>query len=552
MAKLKSVTVGFLGGVGEIGKNMTVLGFAGKYIIVDAGQTFPTEDTPGIDYVIPDMTFVRENYANIVGVFLTHGHEDHIGAVPYLLQEFDLHVYGSDLTIALVASKLEERGVKNARLHVVKAGDTTQVGPFRVEYIHVCHSIAGAFALSVTTPAGVVFFTGDYKFDYTPPEGGLTDIPRLSRIGDKGVLLMLGESTNVEREGSTVSERMVGENFDMLFDDNEGRRIIVATFASNVNRLQQIIDTAVKYRRKVAFGGRSMVKIAEIGRGLGLLHYTAEQVVDIDKIRRVPDGELVIISTGSQGEQMSALSRMAGGEFNKVHLGGNDTVIISASPIPGNERSVYSVINNLCRLGCRVVYHTLKDIHVSGHAHREELKLMLSLIRPRMFIPVHGEYRHLTMHADLAETMGVARRNILIPEIGMLARVNARGVKPIDTIAAGNTYIDGAESGEDSMETIIRDRRQLASDGVILVFVSIRLRDGALAGQPEVMMRGVAVGDDFVSAVLADINELVSKNRYKDPDKRGALKSKLARIVRNHARRYMHSMPLVVPVVVEV
>ena len=552
MAKLKSVTVGFLGGVGEIGKNMTLLGFGNKYIIVDAGQSFPTEDTPGIDNVIPDMTFVRDNYANIVGVFLTHGHEDHIGAVPYLLQQFDLPVYGSDLTIALLQYKLEERGIKSNRLHVVKAGDVTTVNPFRVEYVHVCHSIAGAFALSVTTPAGVVFFTGDYKFDYTPPEGGLTDIPRLSRIGDKGVLLMLGESTNVEREGSTVSERMVGENFDMLFDDNMGRRIIVATFASNVNRLQQIINTAVKYRRKVAFGGRSMVKIAEIGRQLGLLHVAPETLVDIDKIKRIPDGELVIISTGSQGEQMSALTRMANGESNKIRLGGNDTVIISASPIPGNERSVYSVINNLCRLGCKVVYHTLKDIHVSGHAHREELKLMLSLIRPRMFIPVHGEYRHLTMHADLAETLGVNRHNILIPEIGMLARANARGIKQIDTIPAGNTYIDGEESGEEDMELIIRDRRQLASEGMVMVFVSVRLRDGSLLGPPEVLMRGVAASDDFVNDVKADIQQMGFKARYTDADRRTALKSKLARVVRNRARQYMHSLPMVVPVIVEV
>ena len=552
MAKLKSVTVGFLGGVGEIGKNMTLLGFGNKYIIVDAGQSFPTEDTPGIDNVIPDMTFVRDNYANIVGVFLTHGHEDHIGAVPYLLQQFDLPVYGSDLTIALLQYKLEERGIKSNRLHVVKAGDVTTVNPFRVEYVHVCHSIAGAFALSVTTPAGVVFFTGDYKFDYTPPEGGLTDIPRLSRIGDKGVLLMLGESTNVEREGSTVSERMVGENFDMLFDDNMGRRIIVATFASNVNRLQQIINTAVKYRRKVAFGGRSMVKIAEIGRQLGLLHVAPETLVDIDKIKRIPDGELVIISTGSQGEQMSALTRMANGEYNKIRLGGNDTVIISASPIPGNERSVYSVINNLCRLGCKVVYHTLKDIHVSGHAHREELKLMLSLIRPRMFIPVHGEYRHLTMHADLAETLGVNRHNILIPEIGMLARANARGIKQIDTIPAGNTYIDGEESGEEDMELIIRDRRQLASEGMVMVFVSVRLRDGSLLGPPEVLMRGVAASDDFVNDVKADIQQMGFKARYTDADRRTALKSKLARVVRNRARQYMHSLPMVVPVIVEV
>lgn len=552
MNKIRSLTVGFLGGVGEIGKNMTVLGYGNKYIILDAGQSFPTEDMPGIDTVIPDFSFLRDNADNVLGIFLSHGHEDHIGAMPYILQELNIPVYGSDLTIALVQSKLIERNINKRTLHIVKAGDIVKTGPFGVEFIHVCHSIAGAFAMSITTPAGVVFFTGDYKFDYTPAEGGVTDIPRISRIGDRGVLLMLGESTNVEREGSTVSERKVGEQFDTLFADSVGRRIIVATFASNINRLQQIIDTAIKYKRKVAFGGRSMAKIADIGRELNLLHISPDSVVDIDRSKNVPDGELCILSTGSQGEQMSALTRMANGEHNKIKISDNDTVIISASPIPGNERSVYSVINNLYRLGANVVYHTLKDIHVSGHAHREELKLMLSLVRPKMFVPIHGEYRHLCMHAELARTMGVRKNRVLIPEIGMLVNVNARGIKPIGTIAAGNTYIDGDESGEDNMEMLIRDRKQLAADGLIIVFVTMRLTDGKLAASPEVLLRGVAVGEDFVNNLKAEIAQMLGKERYNDADKRGALKNKIVRAVRYRARKVMHSVPMVVPIIVEV
>jgi ribonuclease J len=404
----------------------------------------------------------------------------------------------------------------------------------------------------VTTPAGVVFFTGDYKFDYTPVEGGVTDVSRLARIGDRGVLLMLGESTNVEREGSTVSEKAVGENFDKLFAEAEGRRIIVATFASNINRVQQIVNTAQKYHRKVAFGGRSMVKIAEIGKELGYLRYDPNQIVDIDKIKRIADGDLVIISTGSQGEQMSALTRMANGEFPGFKVGANDTVIISASPIPGNERSVYSVINNLCRLGAKVVYHTLKDLHVSGHAHKEELKLMLSLIRPRFFIPVHGEYRHLSLHADLAMEMGIKKRAIIIPEIGSLVNVNGRGIKVVGTVPAGNTYIDGDASGEDDMELLIKDRKQLAADGMIIVFMVVKIADGQLLTGPEVMLRGVAYPDDLVNDIKHEVAALMAKERYTDTDRRGALKAKIGKTVRNQARRSLHSVPMVLPIIVEI
>ena len=552
MNKIKNVQVGFLGGVGEIGKNMTVLGYNGKYIIVDAGQTFPTEDMPGIDTVIPDLYFLRQNYDNILGIFLTHGHEDHIGAMPYILKDYPMPVYGSALTLALVQSKLREIHLPAKTLHTVEAGNVVQVGCFKVEFVHVCHSIAGAFALSVTTPAGVVFFTGDYKFDYTPVEGGVTDVTRLARIGDRGVLLMLGESTNVEREGSTVSEKAVGENFDKLFAQAVGRRIIVATFASNINRVQQIITCAAKYHRRVAFGGRSMVKIAEIGKELGYLKYDPNMVVDIERIKRIPDGELVIISTGSQGEQMSALTRMANGEFPGFKVGPNDTVIISASPIPGNERSVYSVINNLCRLGAQVVYHTLKDLHVSGHAHKEELKLMLSLIKPRYFIPVHGEYRHLALHAELAQEMGIKKRGIVIPEIGSLVNVNARGIKVIGTVPAGNTYIDGAQAGEDSMELIIKDRKQLAADGMIIVFLVVKIADGELSVGPEVMLRGVAYSEDLVNDIKREIVDLMAKEHYTDVDKRQALKAKIGRAVRNIAKRSLHSVPMVLPIIVEV
>ena len=418
--KEEALRVMFLGGVGEIGKNMTALEFGDDIIIVDCGDTFPGGDMPGVDLVIPDVTYLSSNKDRVRGIVLTHGHEDHIGALPYVLKELNVPVYGTKLTLAILDAKLREQKMENSvNLNVVKPKSVIQLGKnFKVEFIKVNHSIAGSCALSITTPVGIVFHTGDFKVDYTPIDGNLIDLQRIAELGTRGVLLLLAESTNIERPGTSMSEASVGNSLNSIFAENVDRRIFIATFASNIHRLQQIIDLAAKYNRKVAFGGRSMINIADCAMKIGELKYSKDGIIDIEKIGSVEDKNLVIITTGSQGEPMSALTRIANDEFGKVRIGFNDTVIISASPIPGNERMVYNVINNLYRRGARVVYEKLAEVHVSGHAYQDELKLMHSLLKPKFFIPVHGEHRHLKKHAELAMKMGMESSNIIITDIG--------------------------------------------------------------------------------------------------------------------------------------
>lgn len=542
----KCVNVAFLGGVGEIGKNMTVLSYGDNLLIIDAGMSFPDEEMPGIDAVIPDFSYLRENKDKIKGVVLTHGHEDHIGALPYLLEEFDIPVYGSDVTIALLNSKLKEHEI-NASTFLVKDGDIVDLNPFKVEFFHVCHSVSGSFAIAVHTPKGIIFHTGDYKIDYTPVDDEPCDLQRFASLGNKGVTLMLGESTNVEREGQTVSETAVGETFDKIFSDNKERRIIIATFASNLNRLQQIITVAAKYERKVAFCGRSMLKASEIGLDLGILKVLPGDIVDIDRAGKMPDARTCIVVTGSQGEPMSALSRMSVGDFNGINIGSNDTVIISASPIPGNERSVYSVINNLYKLGARVCYHTLKDLHVSGHAHREELKLMLSLIKPKFFMPVHGEYRHQVKHAELAIKLGTDEDNVLIPEIGWQVQVGSK-LKRIEDIKAGNSYIDGDTIG-DNMELIIKDRKILSEDGIIIILVYLN-KNGYSHDLPDIVYRGFNGSEEFAQTLKNQIFEGIRGKAYSQ-DLRGALKNRVSKLARNLARTSLKNNPMIVPIIVE-
>ncbi|MEG1805918.1 MAG: ribonuclease J, partial [Clostridia bacterium] len=388
----QNLRLNFLGGVEEIGKNCLAIECGQDIIVVDVGMTFPTDEMPGIDVVIPDTTFLRENKDRIRGIFLTHGHEDHIGGMPYLLEDVKVPVYGTKLTLMLLENKLKEKNIK-AQLKTVKAGSVIKAGCFSVELIHVNHSIEGAVSLSITTPFGVIFHTGDFKIDYTPVDGVMTDLKRISEIGKKGVLLLLAESTNIESPGYTMSEKTVGKTFDDIFGENIKKRIIIATFASNIHRVQQIIDTAIQYKRKVAFSGRSMLNIVDAARKIGALHIDDDIILDVEKLSNIQDKDLVIVSTGTQGEPMSALRRMAEGDFNKVKIGKNDTIVISATPIPGNEKMSYSVINKLYKLGADVIYSRLRDVHVSGHACQEELKLIHSLIKPKYFIPVHGEYR---------------------------------------------------------------------------------------------------------------------------------------------------------------
>ncbi|MCI9031038.1 MAG: ribonuclease J [Clostridia bacterium] len=472
----------FLGGVGEIGKNMTALEFGDDIIIIDCGDTFPGGDMPGVDLVIPDITYLTANKEKVRGIVLTHGHEDHIGALPYVLKELNVPVYGTKLTLAILDAKLREQKMENSvNLNVVKPKSVIQLGKnFKVEFVKVSHSIAGSCALAITTPVGAVFHTGDFKVDYTPIDGNLIDLQRIAELGTKGVLLLLAESTNIERPGTSMSEALVGNSLNSIFAENVDRRIFIATFASNIHRLQQIIDLAAKYNRKVAFGGRSMINIADCAMKIGELKYSKDGIIDIEKIGSVEDKNLVIITTGSQGEPMSALTRIANDEFGKVRIGFNDTVIISASPIPGNERMVYNVINNLYRRGARVVYEKLAEVHVSGHAYQDELKLIHSLLKPKFFIPVHGEHRHLKKHAELAMKMGMESSNIIITDIGCCVEVTKRTIRLADNVPAGYVLVDGLGVG-DVGSVVLRDRKHLSEDGLFVATVVVNEASGEIA-----------------------------------------------------------------------
>ena len=474
--KKKPVRIIFLGGVGEIGKNMTALEYGNDIIVVDAGLTFPNvEDMPGIDSVVPDVTYLAQNKHKVRGVLLTHGHEDHIGGVPYLMKELapETPIFGTKLTLMLTDNKLQEHRISGAVQRVVEAGDRVKLGAFEVEFINVNHSISGACALAIRTPVGLIYHSGDFKIDLTPVAGEPIDLKRIAELGKEGVLLYMGESTNIERAGYTMSETVVGTTLDHLFSENTNRRIIIATFASNVHRLQQIIDLAVKYRRKVALSGRSMFKVVEAAVKIGELIIPEGILIDIERTKNLFDGELLIISTGSQGEPMSALTRMASGDFNKVTVGVNDTIIISANPIPGNEKMIYRVINNLYKIGARVVYESLEKIHVSGHACQEEHKILYSLLRPKFFIPVHGEYRHLKRHAQLVESLGLPQRNILITEIGNCVELCDTEIKIGDNVPAGTLLIDGEGSEDYGRSEVMKDRLKMSSDGIFSVALAV-------------------------------------------------------------------------------
>ena len=474
--KKKPVKIVFLGGVGEIGKNMTAIEYGNDIIIVDAGLTFPNgEDMPGIDSVVPDITYLAQNKDKVRGVLLTHGHEDHIGGVPYLMKELNANtpIYGTKLTLMLTDNKLQEHHIVGSSQRVVKAGDRVRMGVFEVEFINVNHSISGACALAIRTPCGLIYHSGDFKIDLTPVAGEPIDLKRIAELGNEGVLLYMAESTNIERAGYTMSETVVGTTLDHLFSENMTRRLIIATFASNVHRLQQIIDLAVKYRRKVALSGRSMFKVVDAAVKIGELIIPEGVLIDIEKTKNLFDGELLIVSTGSQGEPMSALTRMASGEFNKVTVGENDTIIISANPIPGNEKMIYRVINNLYKKGARVVYESLEKIHVSGHACQEEHKILHSLLKPKFFIPVHGEYRHLKRHAQLAQALGMPEQNIVITDIGNCVELTDTSLRFGENIPAGTRLIDGEGFEDYGTSEVMKDRLKMSSEGIFTVAIAV-------------------------------------------------------------------------------
>lgn len=546
----KQLKIRFLGGVGEIGKNMTALEYGKDIIVIDAGLTFPGENMPGVDLVIPDITYLTQNKSRVRGIVITHGHEDHIGGIPYILRDLNVPVYGTKLTLTLIENKLKEQRINDASLNCIKPGSVIKLGCFSVEFINVNHSIAGAVALAITTPAGLVFHSGDFKIDYTPVNGETTDLARIAELGKKGVLLLMADSTNIEIEGNTMSESVVKDTLDHVFADNLKRRIIIATFASNVHRLQQILDLAVKYKRKVAFSGRSMINIADAAAKIGELKIPDKLIVDVEKCKNYKDDEIVIVSTGTQGEPMSALTRMASGEFNKVTIGGNDTVVISASVIPGNEKMIYGVINNLYRLGAEVIYESLEPIHVSGHACRGELRILHSLVKPRFFIPVHGEYRHLKKHAQLAQSLGMRESNTLIADIGDTVLIDGKDMKFGDKFPSGSRFVDGVGiDGADSF--VLRDRIHLSEDGLVVAVVAVDEYSAKLSSV-EIIGKGLVLSDEMVNEAKANLLNTLNQTDMRKVRDEAELSAIIRRSLKNYLFKVTKKNPMLVPVVMVV
>ncbi len=486
-AKLKIIP---LGGLGEIGKNITALEYENDIIVVDCGLGFPDDDMLGVDLVIPDVSYLEKNIEKVRGFVLTHGHEDHIGALPYVLKTVNAPVFGTRLAVGIVANKLTEHiFTEKPQLNAVEAGDVVKLGIFSVEFVRVNHSIADACALSIKTPHGIIFFSGDFKLDLTPVEGKIMDIPRICEIGNQGVTMLLCESTNVERPGYTPSEKKVGRSLDGIFVQHADKRIVIATFSSNVHRVQQIINASAAHGRKVAVTGRSMINIVNTAIELGYMNVPNGTLIDINEIKRFRDNQLTIITTGSQGEPMSALHRMAFSDHDKVQLGPNDLVVISANPIPGNEKFVGNIINELFRKGVNVLYDALADVHVSGHACQEELKLMHALTKPKYFMPVHGEHRHLITHKNLAVEMGMQENHIFIPEIGKVLEIDRDGARWGGSVPSGKILVDGYGVG-DVGNIVLRDRRHLSQDGIIVVVASVDINERLLLSGPDIISRG--------------------------------------------------------------
>ena len=550
---LKKLNIIPLGGLGEIGKNMTVFRYGDDIILIDAGLMFPEDDMLGIDLVIPDITYLIENQDKLKGIFLTHGHEDHIGALPFILKQLDVPVYGTALTLGILEGRLEEAGVSTANLNVVKSGDRVRAGVFKLEFMRVNHSIPDAIGMAIHTPVGLIVHTGDFKIDQTPVDGQVMELNRFAEYGDRGVLLMMADSTNAERPGYTQSEKFVGETFDNEFRYAK-HRIIVATFSSNVHRIQQICDTAVRYGRKVAVMGRSMVNVVNISLKLDYLKVPEGLLIDIDEMRNYTNDKMVVICTGSQGEPMSALTRMSMGENRKVQIVPGDTVIISAAPIPGNEKMVSNTINHLYMLGAEVVYEKANGVHVSGHASQEELKIMHNLIRPKFFMPVHGEYRHLVKHARLAESLGMDRKNIMIADNGAIVELTREKICMNGKITAGNVLIDGLGVG-DVGNIVLRDRRQLSQDGIMIVVVGVDGAAGQIVSGPDIVSRGfvyVREAEDLMGEakdkVQAALDKCEETNNTEWSALKTAIRDSLGRFLYEKTRR----RPMIIPIIMEV
>lgn len=555
MAKKSKLKIIPIGGLNEIGKNMTAFEFGGEIIVVDSGMAFPDDSMFGVDCVIPDMTYLISNKDKVKAVLITHGHEDHIGSIAYFLKNIHVPVYGTRLALGLIEQKLKEHGILSvARLNRVSAGESVQVSKnFNVEFIRVNHSISDAVGMAIKTPVGTVVHTGDFKIDCTPIEGSMIDLARFGELGKRGVLALMSDSTNVERPGYTMSERTVGEKFETLFKGTRSR-IFVATFASNVDRVQQIINAAVQNRRKVAVSGRSMVNIIDVASALGYLKIPEGTLIPIDDVKKYQDHQLVIITTGSQGEPMSALTRMAFSDHKKIEIGKGDLVIISASPIPGNEKTVSNVINELYRKGAEVVHSALTEVHVSGHACREELKIIMGLVKPKFFIPVHGESRHLRRHALLAQEMGISSKNIFKLENGSVLELTSDSAKITGTVQAGEVLVDGYGVG-DVGNIVLRDRKHLAEDGIIMVVMALNKKTHTLAAEPEVITRGFVYMRDNEGLIeemkriarTSVEDTLLTKNRDWNTIKTN-VKNALSNAIYDGTKR----KPMILPVILDV
>lgn len=545
----------FLGGLNEIGKNITIFECCGDMFILDCGMAFPDGDMLGVDLVLPDFSFVEENQDKIKGIVLTHGHEDHIGSLPYLLKKCNFPIYGAALTLGLVENKLKEHNLLyRTKLNVVKAGDTVKLGCMEAEFIHVNHSIPDACAIAIHSPAGTVLHTGDFKIDFTPTSGKMIDLPRFAELGQQGILALLAESTNAERPGYTMTEKKVSDSFEKLFQSAEKNRIIIATFASNVSRVQQIIYCAQKHGRKVAFSGRSMLNYFAVATELGYVQAPEGLIIDIDLVKKYPAEQIVIITTGSQGEPMSALSRMAYSDHRKIEVGVGDFIIISANPIPGNEKTVGSVIDELMKLGCEVVYESMYEVHVSGHACQEELKVIHSLTKPQYFIPVHGEQKHLRKHAQLAQSLGMKQKDIFIGDVGNVLELHEDHMKQLASVPAGKVFVDGLGVG-DVGSIVLRDRKHLGQDGLIIVVASIDIVDGHVVSGPDIVSRGFVYVRES-EELLAEVRRVASSalNNCIDDNVRewnvikNKIKDDVSRLIFNKTRR----SPMILPIIMEV
>ncbi len=550
--RANNLKVMFLGGIGEIGKNMTVLEYGKDIVVIDCGVMFPSIDMLGIDLVVPDITYLVENKSKIRGFVVTHGHEDHIGSVPYVVNEINAPIYASKMTCGLIKKKMEEHKKVEYQTIAVKPKQKIQLGCFEIEFIHVNHAIPGAFALAIKTPVGMVVHTGDYKIDLTPVYDEKFDLHSFARLGEQGVLLYMADSTNAEREGHSLSERVVSKTLEKLFIENKERRMVVAAFASNVDRMQEVMNLAEKYKRRVVLTGRSMVNVTDVATQIGEMKINKNNIIEVEKMKNFKDSEILILSTGSQGEPNSALSRMASGEFKGIEIGENDTVIFSSSPIPGNEKSINNIINKLITLGAKVIYNELEQVHASGHACKQEQQLMLNLVRPKFFIPVHGEQKHLLAQKENAVAVGMDKHNVLLPMLGMCVELNKNFMKATGSVPFGSRLIDGAGIG--GLESnVLKERKQLSEDGLCIVLLNVNSNRGVLNSRPEIVSRGFTyMGEaqtwleDAKNAIINSIDEeLLRKKDYLN------VKMALRKALTNYLNKKLKRKPMIIPIIIE-